>query len=210
MRLLQFDVPGCEQFYMRFGLFSPLYTPIQHPVLAICNSRSKIFFWDLRRLEEYHAFTDAEKNHDTAQGQTPPKRPTWLNPGRIKKKDQLGRLRPEGSPVESTTTTSSSAHTASSDTVNLSASGSLEAETATNRRGWDRKYFIGDPQQGLGSRREETRGLEPHKTESILRYNITGRQVAWSPGGEWCVVVGSPNVIAIFQRWTDGRGLGCG
>jgi polycomb protein EED len=202
MRLLQFDVPGCEQFYMRFGLFSPLYTAVQHPVLAICNSRSKVFFWDLRRLEEYYSFAEAEKNRDPA---ALPKRPQWLNPGRTRKKDQLGRLRPESSPVESLAT-SSSAHTTSSD----AAAASFEAETAASKKSWEKKYFMGDSQQGLGSKREETRGLEPHKTETILRYSITGRQVAWSPGGEWCVVVGSPNVVSVFQRWADGRGLGCG
>lgn len=28
-----------------------------------------------------------------------------------------------------------------------------------------------------------------------------GRQVAWSPGGEWCVVVGHPGVVAVLERW---------
>jgi polycomb protein EED len=31
-----------------------------------------------------------------------------------------------------------------------------------------------------------------------------GRQVAWSRGGEWCVVVGSVGTMAVFERW-EGR-----
>ena len=25
--------------------------------------------------------------------------------------------------------------------------------------------------------------------------------MAWSTGGEWCVVVGSAGVLAVFERW---------
>lgn len=50
--------------------------------------------------------------------------------------------------------------------------------------------------------RKETRvkGLEAHKEVHIPKLRIYGRQVAWSVGGEWCVVVGSPNVIAVLGR----------
>lgn len=188
---------------MRFSLFSPLYTSVQHPVLAICNSRSKIFFWDLRRLEEYYNFIEAEESQGQAQDQVQPKRPQWFNPGRSKKKDQLVRLRPEGSPVEPSATLP--AHTANPEAANP-VSNTIGAEASAYRKGLEGKYFMGDSQQSLGLRREDTKGLEPHKTETVPRYSITGRQVAWSPGGEWCVVVGSPNVVAVFQRWADGRG----
>lgn len=47
--LLQFDAPATTLFYMRFGLF---HQPHKHPILAMGNEKSKLFFWDLQRLEE--------------------------------------------------------------------------------------------------------------------------------------------------------------
>ena len=40
--------------------------------------------------------------------------------------------------------------------------------------------------------------------------DFLGRQIAWSPGGEWCVVVGSMNCVAVLQRWSVGKGKGRG
>jgi polycomb protein EED len=48
-RLLQFDLPNTDQFYIRFSLFHELG---RHPVLSAGNEKSKAFFWDLHRLEE--------------------------------------------------------------------------------------------------------------------------------------------------------------
>jgi polycomb protein EED len=47
-RLLQFELPTTDQFYMRFSVFHELG---QHPILAAGNEKSKAFFWDLERLE---------------------------------------------------------------------------------------------------------------------------------------------------------------
>ncbi|KAF2035212.1 WD40 repeat-like protein [Setomelanomma holmii] len=47
-RLLQFDLPNTNQFYMRFSIFHELG---RHPILVAGNERSKAFFWDLQRLE---------------------------------------------------------------------------------------------------------------------------------------------------------------
>jgi polycomb protein EED len=47
-RLLQFELPNTNQFYMRFSIFHELGC---HPVLAAGNEKSKAFFWDLQRLE---------------------------------------------------------------------------------------------------------------------------------------------------------------
>lgn len=48
-RLLQFDLPHTNQFYIRFSIFHELG---RHPVLVAGNERSKTFFWDLQRLEK--------------------------------------------------------------------------------------------------------------------------------------------------------------
>ena len=47
-RLLQFDLPDTNQFYIRFSLFHELG---RHPILVAGNEKSKTFFWDLQRLE---------------------------------------------------------------------------------------------------------------------------------------------------------------
>lgn len=43
--------------------------------------------------------------------------------------------------------------------------------------------------------------LTPHKDEVVRMIEFTGRQCAWSVGGEFCVVVGSAGALAIFERW---------
>ena len=45
------------------------------------------------------------------------------------------------------------------------------------------------------------KSLAPHKEEAVRGLEFTGRQVAFSTGGEWCVVVGSAGVLAVFERW---------
>ena len=60
-RLLQFELPHTNQFYIRFSLFHELG---RHPVLAAGNEKSKTFFWDLQRLE------NSGTGEDGAQGQS--------------------------------------------------------------------------------------------------------------------------------------------
>lgn len=48
-RLLQFELPHTDQFYIRFSIFHELG---RHPVLVAGNEKSKTFFWDLQRLED--------------------------------------------------------------------------------------------------------------------------------------------------------------
>lgn len=57
-RLLQFSLPDTSSFYIRFNLFHELG---RHPVLAAGNEKSKVFFWDLQRLE------NAGTGEDTSQ-----------------------------------------------------------------------------------------------------------------------------------------------
>lgn len=48
-RLLQFELPNDESFYLRFSIYHELG---RHPILVAGNVKSKAFFWDLHRLEE--------------------------------------------------------------------------------------------------------------------------------------------------------------
>jgi polycomb protein EED len=58
-RLLQFDLPDTNQFYIRFSIF---HEPGRHPILTAGNERSKAFFWDLQRLEEAGTCDEAQGN----------------------------------------------------------------------------------------------------------------------------------------------------
>ncbi len=43
--------------------------------------------------------------------------------------------------------------------------------------------------------------VKAHKVEMAKGQTAVGRQVAWSPEGEWCVVVGSNSLVMVLQRW---------
>ncbi|CAK7208076.1 hypothetical protein SEUCBS140593_000001, partial [Sporothrix eucalyptigena] len=60
---------------------------------------------------------------------------------------------------------------------------------------WNGKYNTNDPHVLV----------KPHKTETTKGLSAVGRQVAWSPEGEWCVVVGSNSRVMILQRWANGE-----
>jgi polycomb protein EED len=60
---------------------------------------------------------------------------------------------------------------------------------STNKRDRE-KYSTGNPFQLLA----------PHKTVTVPKITFEGRQIAWSVGGEWMVVVGGQGMIGIFGR----------
>ena len=184
MRLLQFAIPDSEIMFMRFSLFPGINGG--HPVLAMCNTASKVFFWDLARLQDYFDYVSGTSQTSTSfssDASQEAKRPAWLVPfrSRLNKKDNLSRLR-ETSPTEST----SSHHTGSMESLSISL-GDHEKSKAL----WESRYKMSDPLENL----------LPHREEVVRGLNFLGRQVAWSVGGEWCVIVGSASVIAVFQRW---------
>ncbi|RMZ80027.1 hypothetical protein DV738_g2990, partial [Chaetothyriales sp. CBS 135597] len=70
-RLLEFSVPECTSFYMRFELLKPSARyPNLHPVLAIGNNLSQVFFWDLHALNLGYDGTTTRARRD--QSSTPP------------------------------------------------------------------------------------------------------------------------------------------
>lgn len=48
--------------------------------------------------------------------------------------------------------------------------------------------------------------IKPHRALQVDG-GFVGRQVGWSPEGEWCVVVGNGNRALIYQRWGKERGV---
>lgn len=176
-RLLQFETPHCNQWFMRFGLYSPISSS-RNPVLAICNSTSKVFFWDLSRLVEYQKYITAP---------TQVSKPNWLGlkPRNKKTTDKSDKHRLFGHvPIDESIASSS---VSSFNAEMLTATVDLE----TNRESWDEKYAAGNP----------WKSLKAHKVEVIPRVTSVGRGLAWSDNGDFCVVVGSSGIISVLERW---------
>lgn len=210
-RLLEFSVPDSEIMFMRFALYPGSETT--NPVLAMCNAASKVFFWDLARLEEYHTFLTSVDAAGAVSAQDI-KRPPFLIPYKHRNRGGvpvLHRVARETSPADSTSTDSVSNKGANH--PQNKGTGSFTEEEAPSNTGpgskelmipgltpsdsaksleiWAKRYSIGDPYQDITA----------HKDEVVKGYEFVGRYVAWSNGGEWCVVVGSAGVISIFERW---------
>ncbi|KAG8414291.1 hypothetical protein J3459_014884 [Metarhizium acridum] len=156
--------------------FKLFHVPDQNPVLAFCNAAGNIFFWDFRRLTVYHEVMAGLQGKSKAAVT-----PSWLKPFTPRQRaDAMGRFKGVGSDRDSL---------ASGQTGQTEAS-EYSPETLES---WASRYSTEDPHEPLRA----------HKTESSST-NFVGRQAAWSPGGEWCVVVGSSNTMLILQRWAKG------
>ncbi|KAH8719045.1 Polycomb protein esc [Beauveria bassiana] len=204
-RLLEFHTPNCgPQFFMRFGLH---HVPGQNPVLAFCNAGGNILFWDLHRLSVYHDVMLAL--HDPGRDRTQPRAPlpTWLKAiiprqradmfGRIKGvKEKRAVTAPNSARQSSVSSSRGGGGGGGGAPASVSSAGGAEETTpefsAETLESWASKYSMEDPHEPV----------KAHRTESSAA-TFVGRQAAWSPGGEWCVVVGSSNTTLILQRWAN-------
>lgn len=172
-RLLEFHTPKCgPQFFMRFSLF---HVPDHNPVLAFCTASGNVLFWDFKRLEVYADFM-ADLESPERDLSKPVHLPTWLKPVIPRRRaDPTGKIRLK---------------TSERDAVVLEhmEKGIYSAETL---EAWTARYSIEDPHEPLKAHRSEASST-----------SVVGRQASWSPGGDWCIVVGSSNTILIFQRWS--------
>ncbi|KAH6635455.1 WD40-repeat-containing domain protein [Chaetomium sp. MPI-SDFR-AT-0129] len=214
-RLAQFHTPDCGiQFFLRFRMFR---VPGKRPILAFANAKGKTFFWDFERFGEYARYMDALKEAKDAgryplvgEGAVVPK-PVWLPVRRVKKAN--------------TTSNSFVQSTAGDGTASLR---SFAAMSVVGGGGGDKESMVSaspDPEShpalptsGLGYNRETLEAwAETYDATDPVRYikahrmvqiegGFVGRQVGWSPEGEWCVVVGNGNRAVIYQRWAKEKG----
>lgn len=212
-RLLEFHVPFSELFYMRFSLLMPSRAhPDLHPMLAIGNTKTKMFFWDLKALEVGHDGGTTSSNNEEKF-----KRPD------SKSKRKVGEIlnrRPldgySGSDLRSESPLASSSRRSSSvvTTTNTSSPALLslqEPEVSTTRTSPAlidnppeaphmlprvNKYRISDPFTPIPAHYIHTPNVN---------YHLLARQAAWSPCGRWCVVAGESGskdaMAAIYDRW---------
>jgi polycomb protein EED len=210
---------------MRFSVFPGSKTCT--PMLGFCNTGSKVFFFDLSRLQYYwdnikslpenpygtfplssrpaDATTSFSSNTSGSGSQIETKGRGFLVP--IQRRNRGGgaggaisRIAREVSPTES-----DGSHQTGSDGQHDDAprrasgmgaaggGGGVEGPKVNwtkSHENWTKKYYMGDALEPL----------EAHHTEVVKLLGFTGRQVAWSGDGEWCVVVGSAGVVALLQR----------
>ncbi|KAM7188216.1 WD40-repeat-containing domain protein [Rhypophila sp. PSN 637] len=188
-RLLQFSTPDCHsQFFMRFRMF---HTQNKHPILAFANAKSKTFFWDMNRFREYNRFIDALDDHEEANKSKetpngrpppPPEKPHWL----LVKKGKAPNPRAVTGGAGGAGGKNSMA-TASPDPDNVIGLGGYNQRTLTE---WAEMYETGNPQALIRCHKQNT-----------IDGSFVGRQVAWSPEGDWCVVVGNQNNAILYHRW---------
>lgn len=190
-RLLELHTPNCgPQFFMRFGLH---HVPGQNPVLAFCNAGGNILFWDLRRLAAYHDVMGDLRDPERDRGRPTPL-PTWLKPIIPRQRaDMFGRVKAKRHAAVPASVSTRQSSTSSRGGAQGSAGGAEETApefSAETLASWAAKYSMEDPHEPV----------KAHRTETSAS-TFVGRQAAWSPGGEWCVVVGSSNTTLVLQRW---------
>jgi polycomb protein EED len=213
-RLLEFQVPYSELFYMRFSLLMPSRAhPHLHPVLAIGNTKAKVFFWDLMGLEVGHdAGTTSLNDEDKFKrpGSKGKKRAGEPPFNRRAFEGYSASIPRSESPLASSSRRSSSVVTttnASSPALfpqqepDVSTTGTSPALVATPPvapRVLPRisKYRISDPFTSVPAHYSSTPNVN---------YHLSARQAAWSPCGRWCVVAGESGstdaMAVIYDRW---------
>ncbi|KAK3368954.1 WD40-repeat-containing domain protein [Lasiosphaeria ovina] len=183
-RLMTFHTAECKtQFFLRFRMF---HAPGRHPVLAFCNAKAKTMFWDLARFTAYSEFIEglkARQRSKTAAALPPVEKPAWLP----------AKKAPAKKPDTATTTLRHAAAVAetaspSPDPENLTSLGGFTQKTLNE---WSEMYDATNSHSPI----------KPHKTGSVDGGLFVGRQVGWSPEGDYCIVVGAGNRVLIFQRW---------
>ena len=177
-RLLQFDVPETSSFYMRFALSTPAGG---RPLLAIGNARGKAFFWDLQSLEEWASpGSDAESPPPGLEGR--PAAAAATGKDARAKRGRAGVARPLGKRKAD----GGAAAARGGELPDGLAVPAEDAHLSAAARGYD----AGDP----------FRVLHSHHAATGRRAEFMARQVAWSGGGAWAVVVGSGGSLAVYRR----------
>ncbi|GAB1318790.1 hypothetical protein MFIFM68171_09000 [Madurella fahalii] len=198
-RLAQFATPDCGvQFFMRFRMF---HAPGKHPVLAFANAKSRTMFWDFARFGSYANYMaelkEAQKagrlleNGNGNNGVPAVQKPSWLVAKRSKKTVGVAAVAAAAAGAPSVGGDKESMVSASPDPESVTVLG----HSQRTLQEWAEMYDLSNP---VGS-------IKAHRSLQIDG-GFVGRQVGWSPEGEWCVVVGNGNRALIYQRWGKEKG----
>lgn len=199
-RLAQFATPDCGvQFFMRFRMF---HAPGKHPVLAFANAKSRTMFWDFARFGSYASYMAELKaaqkagrlleNGNGNNGAPVVQKPSWLVAKRSKKTAGVAAVAAAAAGAPSVSGDKESMVSASPDPESFTVLGHSQRTLQEWAEMYDLSNTVG--------------GIKAHRTLQIDG-GFVGRQVGWSPEGEWCVVVGNGNRALIYQRWGKDKGV---
>ena len=198
-RLLSFDIFNTDRFYHRFGL---LHSPGMRPILCMGNQESKLFFWDLQRLEEGWEPGEEKKPRKGKGGR---KAKGGVSAENLNRLEDLRRGESAGSGASNDGT--GSATRESRDQAHLNVTPGLLTKyiampsSTSHSAPPDRKLALSDP----------FLPLKPHTTiipqtslpkdvKSNQHRHFATSQLAWSPDGTWLVSVGDYGMMCIFHR----------
>ncbi|KAL5614431.1 hypothetical protein BROUX41_004536 [Berkeleyomyces rouxiae] len=200
--LFKLAAPPCDtQFYMRFGIHTASPDENHHApegLLGFCDAHSQTSFWSFRDIIEYCDYVRElheaveEKARCEADG-TPwaPKvadLPLGVEPPLFLEVDEEMLSPKAKSGSESRRKRKDDACT---DGLNEDRVGFLEQffpRDVVLR--WESMYDISNP----------LRPLQPHWQCGVAGNPRVGRQVAWSPSGEWCIVSLNRNTAFFMER----------
>ena len=189
-RLLQFEIFDPEQdepgyIYMRFGLSLPSSTnPKLPPILTFADKQANVLCWDLLALEQGYDSSDL-----------------------ILKASPSSAV--EGAATADRVDRSPSRQSDGGNALNRGASGRF---STTPRSKQDsilkfRKIPPAERKRDKYPLHDPFEGIKPHATSKIIGLPtagaFTGRGIAWSADGRWCVVVGESGdeaLATIFER----------
>lgn len=158
-----------------------------------------MYFWDLARLTAYDEFKTAVLNPE--RDRPIDHRPSWLTLKGGPRKDAKGKGRDlvDMSTLAGSVAAGSVASTpvpADTDTghTGMAAALGIQPEVVQN---WESMYDLSH---------SHNHPLKPHRTITLSeKQNFKANHVAWSPGGDWCVLVGDFNRACFFQRWAGDK-----
>lgn len=218
---------------MRFGLF---HERGQRPALGLGNERSRVFWWDLQRLEEGPAEGEGGFKVPGKKGRRDGPGGGGAGGGLLAlgvgggSRPGLGREESIASSVShasSAAVSSAAASAASSVSADSQAAAAAAAGSVGNPAAAPASASTAAPATGSGDlarekeREKEKEGrvvkasvgvgdpfhpIPAHKSAVVGKVTFAMRQISWSRGGEWAVAVGDQGMVCLFRRLEDGVG----
>ncbi|KIW63156.1 hypothetical protein PV04_10024 [Phialophora macrospora] len=189
-RILEFEAPKSDPFYMRFGLLlpSPDY-PALHPTLAFGNTASEIRFWDLERLSLGYSLglnTNKSSPAKKKRGLVPrANRANIASQNMAAEQDSAIRLR-------GSTESSISSGLSTAQQTSTAATSEISDDPIAN--GPDPLIPLPDRTNLPIDRPDQLVKLHETVIVKDLEYKrqkpFLTRTIDWSPCGRWCVAVG--------------------
>ena len=193
-RLLQFQLSSSELFYMRFSLLLPSARyPNLHPMLAVGNTKGKVYFWDLIALAK-------GTDDGVAKSGKPKERDDQRERGREQLMFSTAQAKcenmayPQSATSRQTSTSrGSSMHATTTETSRSSVrrSTSQGKSTAATSPFLPAQPDISESHGSHSAIGDPFTPVPAHYSHTPkTKYPFLIRQAAWSPCGRWCVFAG--------------------